>query len=277
VLDFVQKPNYGLAVWPGNGSDKPRLAWATSPTGDPALTQLFIATTDGSSVAAVLTETVASGGPPYQLVVERWSADGQSLYFSREPVGIGGYIPFAGASSLYRYNLADSSVTELIPFSVGEPNGKMICLDDLTADFSLAVGHCVDPKTITVHPITGGGADQTITAPGTVTDFRLAGSARFSPDGKRVAFALAKGDPNGEQGYVGVSDGLGGQSNFLATSDTGHYYTVVAWLSDNALLLQLNTLACNPTCDSSLWTMGSDGANLTKLADGTFLTLVGGQ
>ena len=275
VLPFVDKPNYGLAVWPGNGADKPRLAWATSPNGEAAVTQLFIATADGSSVTPVLTETIAPGDPPYQLIAERWSADGQSLYYSREPYGIGGYIPFSGASSLYRYNLADGSVTELIPFNP-TAGGRMICLDDLNADVSLAVGHCADPKTINVHNLAGG-PDQIITAPGTVTDFNLAGGARFSPDGARVAFGLAKGDPSGEQGYLALSDGLGGQSNFLDTTGPGYYYTVVAWLNDATLLVQRNTLACNPDCVNSLWTIGSDGANLTKLADGTFLTLVAGQ
>ncbi len=272
VLDFVQKPNYGLAVWPGNGADKPRLAWATSP-GDPPQTQLFIANVDGSGLTAVLTETI-TGGPPYQLVAERWSADGQSLYFSREPYGIGGYIPFAGASSLYRYNLADKSVTELVPF---KPNGgKMLCLYDLTPDASLAVGSCVDVKTITVHSLAGG-ADQTILAPGTMTDYRLVGGARFSPNAKRVAFGLARGDPSGELGWVGVSDDLGGQAAFVTLSQPGHYYTVAAWLNDSTLLLQDNVLLCNPTCVNSLWTVGVDGGNLTKLADGTFLTLVGGN
>jgi hypothetical protein len=270
----VNNANYGLAVWPGNGTDKPRLAWATSPTGDPGTTQLFIATADGSSVTAVVTETVTADQPPYQLVAERWSDDGQSLYYSREPYGIGGYIPFAGASSLYRYNLADGSVTELI----AQPSngGGMICLDDLNADVSLAVGHCMDPKTISVQTISSG-VVQTITAPGTVTDFRLAGGARFNPAGTRVAFGLAKGDPTAEQGYLALSDSLSGQSNFLATTDPGHYYTVVAWLNDATLLLQLNTLACNPDCTNSLWTIGSDGANLTRLTDGTFLTFVAGN
>lgn len=39
-LPFVVDPNYGLAVWPGNGTEGPRLGWATSPTGDAATTQL---------------------------------------------------------------------------------------------------------------------------------------------------------------------------------------------------------------------------------------------
>ena len=152
----------------------------------------------------------------------------------------------------------------------------MICLDDLNAEFNLAVGHCADPKAITVHDLAGN-PDRTITAPGTVTDFNLVGSARFSPDSQRVAFALAKGDPSGEQGYVAVSDSLDGASNFVATTDPGGYYTVLAWLNDSTLLIQLNTLQCSPTCDNSLWTIGIGGDNLTKVTDGVFLALMGGS
>jgi len=163
----------------------------------------------------------------------------------------------------------------MVAFTPGG-GGHMLCLDDLLPDSSLVVGHCTDPKTITVRTLAGGGSDQTITPPGTVTDFNLVGSARFSPDGQRVAFALAKGDPSAEQGYVAVSDGLGGQSNFLTTIQGG-YYTVVAWLDGQTLLLQYNTLACNPDCVNSLWTIGVDGGHLTKLTDGTFLTFVVGN
>jgi len=103
------------------------------------------------------------------------------------------------------------------------------------------------------------------------------GSARFSPDGQRVAFALAKGDPNAEQGYLAISDGLEGASNFIATTDPGSYYTVLAWLNDSTLLVQLNNLQCNPTCENSVWTIGIGGDNLTKVTDGTFLALMAGQ
>jgi hypothetical protein len=276
TLDFVQKPDYGLAVWPGNGSDKPRLAWATAPTGQPpATTQLLVADVDGSNVTAVLTETITTDQPPYQLVAQRWSADGQSLYFSREPVGIGGYIPFNGASSLYRYSLADKSVTELIPFNAKD--GKFLCLDDLSADVSLALGTCGKLPGIMVHSVSGGSLDQAIQPPADLTGFRLLGGARFSPGASRVAFGLAKGDPSGEQGWVAVSDTLSGTAKLVTTSPAGHYYTVVAWLNDHTLLLQDNALDCSRVCANSVWTVFTDGSRLTKLTDGTFLTLVGGQ
>ncbi|MEP7358614.1 MAG: hypothetical protein ABI847_15300, partial [Anaerolineales bacterium] len=181
-LPFVTGANYGLAVWPASGDEPARLAWGTSPTGNAAVTQLFIAEPNpgGFDVRPVLTETIEPGALPYQLVAQRWSDDGQHLYFSREPYGIGGYIPFAGASSFYRFNLDASSVTAFAVFPAS--NGSMICLDDVNADFSLAAGHCADPNTITIVDLFGD-HDRTITPPGTITDFRLVGSARFSPDG----------------------------------------------------------------------------------------------
>jgi hypothetical protein len=275
-LAFVDKPNYGLAVWPGQGAAGPRLAWATTPGGQaPLVTSLVMAAPDGSGLTTLVTETVQAGQPPYQLVAERWSPDGQSLYYSREPYGIGGYIPFAAASSLFRYNLADKSVTELIPFTPS--GGKMLCLDDLLPDASLAVGHCgADVKTIVVHPI-GGGADQTITPPASVTGYNLVGGARFSPDGKRVAFAMAAADPSAEQGWVAVSDGLSGSSTLVTKSAAGTYFVVVGWLNANTLLIENNVLNCNPDCVNSVWSVNLDGTHLTKLIDGTFLALVGAQ
>ncbi|MGH2524460.1 MAG: hypothetical protein ACRDH2_18290, partial [Anaerolineales bacterium] len=126
TLDFIQNPNYGLDVWPGDG-DGPRLGWGVQPSGEQQTTQLFIGKPDGSEVQSVLQEAV-SGDRPSHLVFERWASDGGSFYFSREPLGIGGYIPFAGASSLYRFDLATSSTTELIPFSMD--GAGLVCIDD---------------------------------------------------------------------------------------------------------------------------------------------------
>lgn len=77
-------------------------------------------------------------------------------------------------------------------------------------------------------------------------------SARFSPDLTRVAFALAKRDPENEQGWVAVSDGLSGGSKLIVTGQPGEYFTIVGWLNADTLLLQSNQSTCNPTCTSSL-------------------------
>ena len=265
-LDFIRSPSYGLAVLSG---DQPRLGWATSPIGESAPSQLFISAVDGSQLTTLLTDT-ATITAPHQWVAQRWSRDGQSLYFSTEPYGIGGYILFAGASSLYRVNVNDRSVQEVIPFNMN--GGKMICLDELSSDERLVADHCAQTS-ITIRDLSSG-QTTTIQPPADVTGFNLVGSARFSPDLTRVAFALAKRDPDNEQGWVAVSDSLSGGSKLIVTGKPGEYFTVAGWLNADTLLLQSNSLTCNPTCTNSLWVVKVDGSGLTHIADGTFLTLM---
>jgi hypothetical protein len=265
TLDFIQNPSYGLAVLSG---DAPRLSWATSPTGDKAESQLLVSNVDGSQLSTLVAENI--NGAPYQLVAQRWSRDGQAIYYSKEPYGIGGYIPFAGASSLYRLNVSDKSVKDLIPFDLN--GGKMLCIDDLSADERLVAQSC-DKTAIVIQDLTTNQSTQ-IQPPSDAAGFRLLGSARFDANATRVAFALAKGDPSGEQGWVAVSDGLSGASKLIATSQPGEYFTVVGWLNGNTLLIQSNALLCNPTCISALWTLSTDGNNLTQITQGTFLAIV---
>jgi len=265
-LDFVHNPDYGLAVW---SSDQPRLGWATSPTGEGAPSQLFVSAVDGSQLTTLLTDT-ATITAPHQWVAQRWSRDGQSLYFSTEPYGIGGYILFAGASSLQRVNVNDQSLQEVIPYNTD--GGQALCLDELSSDERLVADHCAQTS-ITIRDLSSG-QTTTIQPPADVTGFSLVGNTRFNPDLTRVAFALAKHDPDNEQGWVAVSDGLSGGSKLIVTGQPGEYFTIVGWLNADTLLLQSNQSTCNPICASSLWTVGSDGARLSKVADGTFLTLV---
>ncbi|HET7377288.1 MAG TPA: hypothetical protein VFK30_11300, partial [Anaerolineae bacterium] len=265
-LDFIQNPDYGLAVLSG---DQSRLGWATSPNSQGAPSQLFISATDGSQLTTLLTDTTPITAP-HQWVAERWSRDGQSLYFSTEPSGIGGYIPFAGASSLYRVNVNDRSVQEVIPYNVN--GGKMTCVDELSSDERLIADHCANTS-IGIRDLSSG-QTTTIQPPADVTGFSLVGSARFNPDQTRVAFALAKRDPSAEQGWVAVSDSLSGGSKLIVTGKPGEYFTVAGWLNADTLLLQSNQLMCNPTCVNSLWAVKVDGSSLTHITDGTFLAML---
>lgn len=271
-LSFIKNANYGLALWRGGPGVQSRLAWGTVIGSDDQPSTLQVSAADGSQLETLLTQDAGSN-PPVQLVAEFWSADGQSLYFSKEPVGIGGYIPFAGASSLYQINLATKQVKEIIPFTTS--SGPMVCLDAVSGDYRFIADHC-SLKAITVRDLASG-ATTTIQPPAEVTDFGQVGSARFSPEGSRLAFALAKGDPTDEQGWVAVSDGASGGSKLILTSQAGSYYTVLGWLDDQTLLLQFNAVACGGTCANQIWTVGIDGSNLTKVADGTFLTILDNQ
>jgi len=270
-LSFIQNPTYfGLAVWQGSSSAKSRLAWGTQPTGSAQSTTLQISAPDGSQHETLLTEDAPN--LPLQLTPEFWSADGQSLYFSKEPVGLGGYILFGGASNLYQINITTKKVTAVI--TSGSSSGPQVCLDAISGDYRYVADHC-SQNTITVRDLVSGGTT-TIQPPREISPlFRTLGSARFSPDGRRLAFALARRNPDSEQGWVAVSDGTSGGSKLILTSQMGTYYTIAGWLDDQTLLIQsTNVLNCGLTCSSELWTVGIDGKNPQKVADGSLLTVI---
>jgi hypothetical protein len=270
-LSFITNPNYGLALWPGASGAQPRIAWGTQPTDADHPSSLLISGLDGSDLQTLLTDD-AGPSRPTQLVAEFWSQDGQSLYFSREPVGIGGYIIFSGASNLFRIDIASKQVTTIIEQSAS--NGPMICLDAISADTRFIADHC-DKTVITIRDVfTAGAPSVTIQPPADASGFKFVGSARFSPDGKRVAYALAKGDPSNEQGWVAIADTAGGASTLIDTGAPGAYFSVHGWLDDQTLLIESHGLNCTPTCINELWTIAPDGSNLQKVAEGSFQAII---
>ena len=270
-LSFIKNPTYyGLAVWQGASGTQPRLAWGTQPTASTQTTSLQISAIDGSQLETLLTQD--ANNPPLQLTPEFWSADGQYLYFSKEPVGLGGYILFGGASNLYQIDITTKEVTAVIPS--GTSSGPQVCLDDISGDYRTVADHC-SQKSITVRDLVSGGTT-TILPPREVSELiGTLGSARFSPDGRRLAFALARRNPDSEQGWVAVSDGLSGESKLILTSPVGTYYTVAGWLDSQTLLVQsTNLLNCSAYCSGELWAVRIDGTYVQKVADGSLITVI---
>jgi tricorn protease-like protein len=99
------------------------------------------------------------------------------------------------------------------------------------------------------------------------------GSARFSPDGKQVAFALAKANPDDEQGWIALGASSGGTAKAILTGEPGSYYTIAGWLDDQTLLVQSNPVSCS-TCASAVYTLSTDGSNVNKVAEGYLLVVV---
>jgi hypothetical protein len=270
-LVFIQNPTtYGLAVWPGNGISPSRLAWATqNVTGDTPST-IKVSSLDGTGFDTLLTQDATN--PPTQLMAQFFSPDGQWLYFSKEPVGIGGYILFSGGSNLYKINVTTREVIEVIPAGTSEePQG---CLDAISADFRYVAEHCFQ-NMIRVRDLTSGGSAIYNPPAEITTGSQLAGSARFSPDGTKLAYAVGKSAQDNEQGWVVVSDTGIDNSRVILTSQAGTYYTIAGWLDDQTLLIQsTNPLECSPLCTSELWTVKSDGTEAQKVAAGSFLAAV---
>jgi hypothetical protein len=268
-LSFIQKPTYGLALWRGGPGVQPRLAWGTQLYPDNN-SSLMIANLDGSNLETLLTINTTAE-VPVQLVAEVWSQDGQSVYFSKEPVGLGGYILFSGASNLNKIDINTKQVTEIVPQT--PPTSPQTCLDAISGDYRFVADHCTQGM-ITIRDLQKG-TSSTIQAPTDVTGYRLMGSSRFSPSGDRVAFALAQGNPDNERGWVAIAPSSGGASKLILTGDAGSYYTVQGWLDDQTLLVESIPVMCTTaTCSSQLYTVGVDGSNPTKVADGKYLTII---
>ncbi|HSB65314.1 MAG TPA: hypothetical protein VLD65_01975 [Anaerolineales bacterium] len=267
-LSFIQSPSTGLAVWRGGLGTQPLLAWGTQPIGSDHSSSLIIAGPDGSNQTTLFT-TGAQSASAVQLVAEFWSADGTALYFSKEPVGLGGYILFAGASNLYKVDISTKTVTEVIP--PVSPGEVAICLDAISGDYRYVADHCTTGA-ITVRDLQSSGTT-TIQMPADFTSYGAMGTARFSPSGDRVAFALAKHNPDDEQGWVAIGSSSGGTAKIILTSDPGNYYYVIGWLDDQTLLVQSYTLG-SPNGVNQVLTVSSDGSLVTKVAEGNFLTVI---
>jgi len=255
----------GLAVLPVEGApDHPLIAFGTM---EPPQTRLIISPVDGFD-ATVVAEQEMTVEESYFAPI-RWSDDGQKLYYSIEPTGLGGYILFGGFSNLYIYDSPTNTSTVLVPESMlGE---QMVCLDDLSPDEKLVAHHCGN-EGIGIVDTEAGQQLTLITTPADVTGWTVGGSAKFSPSGGKIAFAVAKNDPAAEQGWVIATDDLSGTSHLVATSAPGEYFTVAGWVDENTLVLQSygNPLGSGPI----VWIVPASGGEPTKIADGYYLTMM---
>ncbi len=267
-LTFIQSPTNGLALWRGGEGVQPRLAWGTQPAGTDRTSSLMIANADGSNLQTLLTEN-ASSGAPIQLVAEIWSADGKSLYFSKEPVGLGGYILFSGASNLFKIDIATKQVTEIIPQAPA--NQPQTCLDAISGDYRFVADSCT-ANMITIRDLQSS-TTTTLQPPTDFSGYNVMGNSRFSPAGDQLAFALAKHDPNAEQGWVAIGPSKGGTAKIILTGDKGNYYNVLGWLDDQTILVQMVSVGA-PNGVNQLLAVSTDGTNVTKIADGIFLTVI---
>lgn len=255
-------PSHTLVVEPTAPDVVGRLAWSGL-AADGATRALFFAGADGAG----LTQLLGSAMP---LEVAGWSADGAGLYYSEEPVEPPADQLYPGASSLYRFDLVTSRVDALVP---SDP-GRIACIDDLAPDGKSVVEHCGTVKELIIRYL--GGPTTTIQAPPTVKGDAAIGSARYSPDGRRIAFALTSTGLPEVVSWVAVSDGLGGGATELLQSQPNERYSVVAWLGSTDLLIQAQQTGCTENC-ASLYVLNLDTGNRVKFADGTFVVFSAAQ
>jgi WD40-like Beta Propeller Repeat len=256
-LDWITGPLYGIAA------TSSRLAWGTADIRATMMAaRIQISGVNGSGVKTGLEEIYK--GVAQSLRVLRWSHDGTRLYFSKEPLGLGGYILFGGRTNLWSLDVSSGKATEVVHEIA--PNAA-VCIDDLSPDETQVADHCKVNGMEVINLTTK--ATRVITPPSDIPQFGVVGGARFSPDGSRLAYALARHDPSNEQGWVAVSEGTRGTSRLIATSPAKDYFWVAAWLDSDTIVLQ------SGMSPQGVWTVRADGSHLKRLADGIFLGIVG--
>ena len=280
-LAFVASPSQPVAVRPLTeglwSGEEPQisLAWGEFSASNTATARLYLSSPDGSQVLQALEETYGASDPWTQFLPWRWREDGQ-LYLTRQPVeGMGGFPPFVSAANLWLFDPRSGGSVELVSREV---TGGQLCLDAIAPDDRRVAHHCDDGK-ITILYLESG-ESLTVSLPDELPRDVQLGSARFSPDGTRIALAAMSGGPGRieeARGYVVLSGNLDRDraSFVIATTQPGDWFSVVGWLSTDVLVLQSYATDPSGARWPAVWTVRADGAELLKVADGTLLSYAG--
>ncbi|OGT26299.1 MAG: hypothetical protein A2Z17_01660 [Gammaproteobacteria bacterium RBG_16_66_13] len=217
-----------FTVSPDEGS----IAWSTSTYTDQVVSQLWLAAIDGSGIHVALESDPADEiAAWFALEPVAFGTDG-SLVYAWQITGIGGYILFGGHSSLYRYDPVSATTTPWAPL-LSDSTGP--CWNTVREDLAFAVGHCIGTDgTLAVRERNlQSGIDVAFPAfPGQ----GQAGAGAYSPSGQRLAYAIARGDPDAEAGQIIVRRSPDSPLAPLASITNG-YFRILYWLDEDRLLV----------------------------------------
>lgn len=258
ILDFTAaEPMQSLTF--AVSADEGRIAWTHSgfeATG--AVSQLWIANLDGTDVQSVMQSDPADDIDEYfALEAVRWVGD--DLIYAWQVTGIGGYILFFGWSSFYRYSPSDGNTTALIDAS-SEATGP--CWYALSPDAAHAVGGCGGGG-MRERQVPGGGE----TAFPTLPNQGQQGGASYSPSGARLAYAIARGNPDDEAGQVVVRLNRGEEPLVLSTQEPG-YFERTLWVDEERLVVGYSDQ------DSSAVDLLTVDGTRTAIGDGRLIGLL---
>jgi hypothetical protein len=232
-------------------ADGGRIAWSqTNWASGPPFSQLWMAGIDGSNPVLVA-QTDAADDIAEFFVLEPvlWLDDGDLVY-AWQVSGIGGYILYFGWSSLYRYEAAGAVTT---PLAGVEPDVTAPCWTDVTPDGGFALGACGDAHAI-VERDTASGLE-TVFPP--LPEQGQAGAAEYAPSPGRLAYGIARGDPDNEAGQLVLVGGPGVGPTPLAAVAPGAF-SRIEWI-DEARLVADYWLGEGPA-QSSVDLIGIDGS-----------------
>jgi len=209
--------------------DDRRIAWTHSSFGAAGVSsQLWMADLDGGNSQMIMESDPADSLPEhFALEAMRWMDDGDLIY-AWQATGIGGYILYFGWSSLYRYSPTDGVSIPLVPAT---EDGSLPCWYGLSPDGGYAVTGC-GPDGIGERELATG----TDTAFPVLPDQGQQGAAAYSPSGARLAYAIARGNPEDEGGQVLMRLRRGEAPAAIASQSPG-YFERILWADEDRMVV----------------------------------------
>lgn len=255
-LSFVVSPDGSKIAWAFDD-------WDT--TNNAPFSQMWVANMDGSG-ARMLAQIAAPGNEQFFVLMPyRWVDDHTFLY-TLNITGIGGYILFWGFASLYRIDINTGISTVLVG------DNYFISLSEVSPGEGMyfTTGEPSGSSGARVNKIRMMGSTDAIVLPD-LPDQGQSGSARFSPSGMWVAYAVARAEMDNERGQVAVVPVDGSAAPLVVADFEGGIFHVAGWMDENTLLIVKTDFTLGYSDNTSIWKVNRDGTGLTMLTTGDFV------
>ncbi len=211
------------------------IAYAISRVGSqfdvPAFNSIYYADPSYEQISSIY--DVESAEPWYSVEPFAWSDDGSALLLHNAPIGVGGYILFWTYLGVQAHPLTD--MQQSIP--LGD-------LDGFAGDLSMTAQVARDADYVVQ------GIQVTTVADGTTVTYPLpplgepvyaGGNAHFSPSRTRLAYQVARENPEDEKFWTIVVDLTTGQSRVVYeqtfTEEDWDFDYIAGWLDDKTLVV----------------------------------------
>lgn len=173
---------------------------------------------------------------PFQVLApQAWSNDGSALFVHHQPLGIGGYILFWTYQDVERLDLQTGTT---------QPVGAA---DGWTADLSTAAQVVIGESVALLVTDVATGQTNTYPAPNglPLDEIRVGGGAYFSPDGTKVAYQVARSNPDREKYWTIVVDRSSGLSQVVLEDESEsategylvRYGSIGGWQDNSTLVV----------------------------------------
>lgn len=236
AVSATGRQDYSYTTMPGLSAfvvspDERMMAWSTTTYAEGVVSQLWLASIDGSGERMLLqSDPNDDFSDWFALEPVAFGQDGRLVY-AWQITGIGGYILFFGYSSLYSVDPPTGSLAPLVAL-LSDSTGP--CWSAVRGDLGYAVGHCLSAAGDLAMRERNLSTGEDRAFP-TFADQGQAGGAAYSPSGNRLAYAIARGDPDDEAGQILVRLTPDVDPVPIVSVDGG-YFSRLYWLDEDRLL-----------------------------------------